>query len=419
MAEGMRVTRLEIFFDLVFVYALFNVSRSTYADLSPDGLLRGLLVLSLLWWCWTSYAWVGNSVRAGEGAMPAVLVGVMAAVFVVALALPEAFADIPGGLPGPLVFAGCYLVIRAMSLVVFWHVNRHQSGLHRRTVHLALPILAATALLVVAAVLPRQLAGVVNPFAVQVVLWVLAVAVEYVAGVVLARRGWRIISAAHWTERYELVVIIAIGELIISVGTGTSPLSRPITLPVAGAAILAIVVTATLWWAYFDIIALAAQQVLNDARAAARLALARDAYVYLHLPMIIGLLTLALGAEEVLQQVADRRVPLGEPLRSPGAYLLFGGVFLFLLAHLAFQLRILGTLTWIRLGTVVALAALTPVAAAVPALAALAILTAVCVGLVSTELVVLAGSRRAVREAVLEEHLAHEERETTWRRRHR
>ncbi|GAA3777495.1 low temperature requirement protein A [Plantactinospora mayteni] len=419
VTEGMRVTRLEIFFDLVFVYALFNVSRATYADLNPDGLLRGLLVLALLWWCWTSYVWVGNSVRAGEGAMPLVLFTVMAAVFVVALTLPEAFADIPGGLSGPMVFAGCYLVIRAMSLVIFWHVNRDQPGLLRRTSRLALPILVATTILVLAALLPPRLSGVVHPFAVQATLWLLVVAVEYTAGVLLARTGWTITSAAHWTERYELVVIIALGELIVSVGSGTNPLTRPITWPIAGAAILAIIVTATLWWAYFDIIALAAQQVLNHAHSTARTALARDAYVYLHLPMIIGLLTLALGAEKALQQVGENRFPLSEPLRSPGVYLLFGGVILFLLAHLGFQLRILGTLTWIRLGTIVALAALTPVAAAVPTLAALAILTAVCVTLVCAELVILATSRRVVREAVLEEHLAHETRETQWRKRHR
>src|SRR5262245_60320485 len=112
VAEGMKVTRLEVFFDLVFVYAVFNVARATFEDLGQGGLLRGLLILALLWWCWISYVWVGNSVRAGEGAMPIVLFAVMAGVFVVALTLPEAFIDLPGGLSGPLVFAACYLAIR-------------------------------------------------------------------------------------------------------------------------------------------------------------------------------------------------------------------------------------------------------------------------------------------------------------------
>lgn len=414
--EGIKVSRLEIFFDLVFIYALSNVARATFGDLTLDGLLRGVLILTLLWWCWIAYVWVGNSVHAGEGWMPIVIFVVMAAVFTVALTLPEAFVDVPGGSNGPLVFAGCYFVIRLLSLVVFWQVTRRDRPVRRQVVRLAVPLLTATGLLVLSAQVPERVFG-VGRFPIQIILWTLAVAVEYAAGFPLAGRRWRIVSAAHWTERYELIIIVTLGELIISVGTGTNPLSWPISWPAICAAALGIAVTATLWWAYFDIIALAAQLAMRNAHAYARVVLARDGYVYLHLPMVAGIITLAVGAEDVLKQVSDRAIPLHQPLDPVGTYLMFGGVGVFFLGHLGFQLRVLGTVTWTRVGVIVALAALAPVAVMIPALAALGLLAAVGLTLAVAELVILAGSRRALREAALEEHHAHAIREAEGRHR--
>ncbi|MEV6812045.1 low temperature requirement protein A [Micromonospora sp. NPDC051296] len=414
--EGIKVSRLEVFFDLVFIYALSNVARATFGDHTPDGLLRGVLILALLWWCWISYVWVGNSVHAGEGWMPIVIFIVMAAVFTVALTLPEAFTDLPGGSNGPLVFAGCYFVIRMLSLVVFRQVTRHDRPVRRQVFRLAVPVVTATGLLVGSAYLPERVFG-VHRFAVQVILWALAVAVEYAGGFPVGGRRWRIVSAAHWTERYELIIIVTLGELIISVGTGTNPLSWAISWPVICAAALGIAVTATLWWAYFDVIALAAQLAMRNAHAYDRVALARDGYVYLHLPMVAGIITLAVGAEDLLKQVSDRGVPLHQPLDPAGTYLMFAGVGIFLLGHLGFQLRVLGTVTWTRVGAIVLLAALTPVAVSVPALASIGILAATGLALAVAELIFLAGSRRALREAVLEEHHAHATREAErWRR---
>jgi low temperature requirement protein LtrA len=415
-AEGTRVNRLELFFDLVFVFAFFNVARATSADLNGVGLLHALLVLALLWWCWCSFAWAGNSIRANEGIVPAALFTVMAAIFVVALTISEAFVDTGGGLSGPLVFAGCYFAVRMIYVVVRWYAA--EPRMRHRLIRVTGVIVVATTLLVLAGLIPQRLFEGTSRTWIQIGFWALAVAVEYTGGVLAAPQGWRIASASHWTERFCLILLVAYGELIISVGSGSIVAGRPITWPLIAAAVLGILIAAALWWAYFDIVELAAEQALHAARGHARAALARDAYIYLHLPMIAGLLLLSLGSKEALRHAGDpaiRPIPI-EPL---GVELLYGGVILYLLGHLGFQLRMLGTVTWTRVGTILLIGALIPVGVRLPALPALGLLAAVCVGLVGSELILLAESRHSVREAVLQEHTAHEARETAWRRRHR
>src|SRR5438093_11299225 len=115
--EGAKVTQLELFFDLVFVYALTQVT-SLMATTTAHSVLRGVLVLALLWWCWCCFAWLGNQVRANEGAAPLLLIGVMAVMFVVALTIPEAFNDQPGGIYAPVLFVACYLIVRTLHLTV-------------------------------------------------------------------------------------------------------------------------------------------------------------------------------------------------------------------------------------------------------------------------------------------------------------
>ncbi|WP_256370678.1 low temperature requirement protein A [Micromonospora sp. KC723] len=151
-----------------------------------------------------------------------------------------------------------------------------------------------------------------------------------------------------------------------------------------------------------------------------RVALARDAYAYLFLPMIFGLILFSLGAEEMVTWLAQPDRPLGEALHGPAVPLLFGGVICYLVGNMLFQLRALGTLTWLRVGTVVLLALLAllvPVAVRLPALAALVLVTVVCVGLVAVEVVTMADSRRALRGAVFAERTTHEAREAEWRAR--
>ncbi|MGC1212118.1 MAG: low temperature requirement protein A [Micromonospora sp.] len=404
MTEGSTVTPLELFFDLVFVYALTQVTALMAADLTGRGLLRGLLVLALLWWCWCCYAWLGNTVRADEGVVRLALFAVMATMFVVAATIPEAFSDLPGGLSGPVVFAACYLVVRVLHLVIYWYAARGDAGLRRQLLRAALPMLGGATLLFTAALLPQQLSD--DPRRVgtiRTLVWVLALVIDYGGIMAIGARGWRIYSAAHWTERHGLIIIVALGESLVAIGIGVTAL--PISWPIIVASVLGIVVAAALWWAYFDVVAIAAERVLHRAEGAERAALGRDSYTYLHLPMVTGIILLALGFKNVLAYVGDgTEHQLSDPLHGLGLLALYGGVILYLLGHLGFRLRNMGSVNWPRVVAMVLLVVLLPVADHLPALAALGLLALVCAGMIVAEVVLFSEARRALRDAFLDEH---------------
>ncbi len=165
MDAEQKVTPLELFFDLVFVFALTQVTAFMADEDTPHGVLRGLLIVGLLWWSWTSYAWLGNVVRADEGAVRAALFGAMGAMLVLALCIPEAFEDLPGGLPGPVVVALCYFAFRALHLALFWIVSRDDPGLRRQLIKFTPSVIGGTTLLLIAS----QFTG-----AVQTTLWTAA-----------------------------------------------------------------------------------------------------------------------------------------------------------------------------------------------------------------------------------------------------
>ena len=130
--ERHRVTTLELFFDLVFVFAFTQVTALMAADPTITGAVRGLVVLALLWWAWCSYAWLGNQAQADEGLVRATFIVAMTAMFVVALTIPESFDDLPGGLFAPFVFAACYAVVRLMHLACYLVAVGSDTGLRRQ-----------------------------------------------------------------------------------------------------------------------------------------------------------------------------------------------------------------------------------------------------------------------------------------------
>ncbi len=263
-----RVTPLELFFDLVFVFAITQVT-SVFSD-SPTwgGLLRGILLLGMLWWAWSGYAWLTNALDPEEGAIRLAMLAAVAAMLVVSLAAPRAF-----GADG-VIFGVAYLVVRALHLVLFAIAGRGDRDLSRAVLRIIPGAILGAGLLVVA--------GFVKGPA-QPALWGGAVVVTY-GGVLLGHmRGWRI-SPAHFVERFGLIIIIALGESIVAIGVGAAGL--PLDPGVIAAALLGITVVACLWWSYFDWVIFVAQARLAEATGASRAALARDAYSYLHLPMV-------------------------------------------------------------------------------------------------------------------------------------
>ena len=314
--------------------------------------------------------------------------GSMGAMFVLALCVPEAFVDLRGGLFGPVVardhVPGCsdcsIWASSGSQLSTIAGSGGSSSGSSRR-------LLVSTALLLVAS----QLEGTA-----QMLVWVAVLVADYLGTILGGASGWRLNSAAHFAERHGLIVIIALGESIVATGSGVA--SLPISWPIIVAATVGLALAACLWWAYFDVLAIAAERVLRDAEGEVRTRLARDAYSYLHLPMIAGIVLVALGMEQVLEYVGDEsHHALGDSLETLPLAAMYGGAILYLLAQVAFKYRNWHTLSRPRLIASAAILLLIPVAAQIPALAALGVLTAAMVALITFESLTYSELREQVR----------------------
>jgi len=371
-AEEKRVAPLELFFDLVFVFALTQVTALMADDPSWAGLGRGMLVLSLLWWAWAAYAWLTNYVAAEEDRERLLMVAVMGAFLIAALAVPEAFGD------DALVFAIAYAVARWLHIFIFAEANEDLDAREaiRRLARTAVP---APALLIVGAFLDRDA---------QTVLWTVALAIDFAGPFVFGVRGFRV-SPGHFAERFALIVIIALGESIVAIGTG---LEGALDSGTVAAALLGLVVAFALWWAYFDVVAIVAERRFRDSRGEHRLRIARDSYSYLHLPMIAGIVLVALGVKKTLGHV-------DKPLDTVPAVALFGGIAMYYAGHLGVRLRNLGTVNRPRLLALLACLALIPLGTEVDALVALALAAALTSAVVAYESIRYAEARRRVRHA--------------------
>ena len=386
VAEESRVAPIELFFDLVFVFSLTQVTALMAEDLTGHGIVRGLLVLSLLWWCWVGYGWLGNVVQAEEGLGKAAMFAAMAAMFVMALAVPEAFDDLRGGLDGPIVIAFAYLAVRVLHLAMFWLAARTEPD-RGQLLRFMPSLFGSTVMLLVAS----QLEG-----PAQTWTWVAVVAVDYVGTALAGASGWRLNSASHFAERHGLVLIVALGESIVAIGVGVAGL--PISGPIVIASVLGLAVAGCIWWSYFDVSALVAERVLREAEGTVRSRMARDAYSYLHLPMVAGVVVLALGLKKVLEYVGDTAAhDLTDALAALPSAALFGGAAFYLAAHVAFRYRLVHTVGVQRLVTALVLVALIPIGTLVPALVALGVLTAVMVALITFEVIRFAELRERVR----------------------
>ncbi|MEU9509002.1 low temperature requirement protein A [Micromonospora sp. NPDC048170] len=419
-APGARVTRLELFYDLVFVFAFINVTTASAKTLREGGVLGSLLVLALLWSAWTGFATLGNVIRADRGIMPLFGFATMAVIFVASVSLPEAFTDKPPGLPGDLVFVGCYLVVRNLQLLAFWYALRNDPRLRPRWHRIAVPPLVTVSLLLLAALVPHRLFDGDAEAAVRAGLWVLAIAVAFGMTQQTRFQGLTVVSAGHWAERHAQIVLIALGESIISLGLGPGlDTGLPLTWPIIGAATLGIVVIAALWWIYFDSRAIAGERALHRVHGPARIALARDAYTYLHLPMIAGTILFALGLKRVLAEIGDPTgIGLHERVDRLDAIVLYGGVGLYLLAVLGFQYRTVHRVSRLQMVSVAVLFALIPLATALPAFGALALLAVVIVLVATVDSVRYRHHRRLLRQEKFDEERALEAGETEWRRRY-
>jgi low temperature requirement protein LtrA len=367
-----RVTPLELFFDLVFVLAITQCTALMAAEPTWTGLAKGLVVLGVLWWSWTGYAWLTSVVDPEEGAVRLVIFAAMGALLVVSLCVPGAFGE------SALLFACSYGVVRAAHIALFLLASGKDPALRQSVLGLAGGSALGVGLLVAASFADGWLQG---------ALWVLALLLDMGEPFLFGAEGWKLVPG-HFAERHGLIVIIALGESIVAIGVGAK---AGVDAGVVAAATLGIAVAAALWWLYFDVVALVAQRHLSRAAVGREQnEIARDSYSYLHFPMVAGIVLLALGLKKTLASV-------GDSLDLVPAVAMLGGTAVYLLAHVAFRLRNVHTLNRHRLACAVLLVALVPAAVELPALATLAILVAALTALIGYEAVRFADSRERVR----------------------
>ncbi|HSF37288.1 MAG TPA: low temperature requirement protein A [Nocardioides sp.] len=388
--EQASVSTLELFFDLVFVFALTQVTAFMAQDIGARSVVQGVLIVVLLWWAWTGYAWLANVVSADETAIKVVMFAAMAAMFLLALCIPEAYDDGAGGLDGPLVLASCYLAFRVMHLVMFVVVARDDPGLRAQLARFAPSAFGSSIVLFVAAT---------TEGATQTWLWALALVVDYVGTALGGASGWRLPAPGHFSERHGLIIIVALGESIVAIGVGVAQL--PITWPIIAASLLGLFLVQALWWAYFDVSALLGEHALAHEPAATRPRLARNAYSFAHLPLMVGIVLVALGLKKVLEYVADtEHHDLSDPLKGAALAALVLGLATYLVAHVLFKHLVSHELSTARLvAAVVLLVAWVPLRE-VPALGQLGVVLLVVVAALGTEAVVHRERRREIRSGL-------------------
>ncbi|MDG4801443.1 low temperature requirement protein A [Micromonospora sp. WMMD980] len=413
IVPGTRVTRLELFFDLIFVFAFLNVTGLVSTHPTPRSVLAGLLVLALLWWCWTVLATLGNLARLDKGILPVFGLGITVATFVLAITIPQAFRNQLDDLAGPIVFALAYLVVRGLTLGAFLFVL---TGVGRARWQLALvsapPVVAAV--LVVLAATAAWWAPPDVRFDARLGLWTAALLAEYSVGLILPYARWTVASAGHWAERHSLIILIALGEAVISLGLGPGRFERlALSAPVIAGSALGILLLAALWWLHFDTLAPSVEQAMHGTRDVRRISLARDVFTYLHLLMILSVIAVALGLKFVLEAVAQVLV---EPLRWAGVVALYGGVALFLLTEVAVVARTFRRTRPTRIVTATAVCLLSWPATLVPPLAALDWLVAVLIALIVVDRFTGAAARRRIKASLRHEEEAVERAVSQWRR---
>jgi low temperature requirement protein LtrA len=320
IAEERRTSAVELLWDLVFVFAVTQVTALLSRDLSWAGLGRSLLVLALVWWAWSAFVWAANAQDTGSPTLRLVLLLAMVLTFVAGLALPHAYED-----EAP-AFAATYAAVRFLHLGLYADASRRGNASWAAIAGFGVTVVIGMALLV---------AGAIAGGTAQIVLWVAAAAIDYAGPAWLTRerlRGLQHVAVAHFAERYSLFIIICLGESIVAFGVGAS--EERFDAQLVAAVGLGLLITVALWWTYFDRFATVAEERLRTHHDP--VLAAADAYSYLHLVLVAGIIVFAVGVKLAVHDV-------GQPLDDPTRLALCGGVALYLVGHVAFRLRIAGS----------------------------------------------------------------------------
>ena len=348
--RSQRVTPVELFFDLVYVLAITQLSHLILDDLSAEGVAHAAFLLIVVWWAWIYTTWMANWFDPASPAVRTVLTGVMLASLLMAAALPTAFGD------HGWLFAASYVALQAgrnAAAMVLVRDHRLRDVFER----LLLWSLASGALWLAGAALdPDE----------RLLLWIPALALDLAAPFVrywFPGRGgatttdWDI-DGGHFAERCQLFIIIALGESIVV--TGARAADAGLTATVVVCLVVAFLETVALWWLYFGTPTERSHAVMSVSDDPGRIA--RDAYTYLHVLIVAGIIATAAGVDLVIAHPHD-------PQDGVGLAIILGGPALFLLGESSFQWRTTGRLNPARLWVAALIVGLTPLAAQVSALA--------------------------------------------------
>jgi low temperature requirement protein LtrA len=372
--EQKRAGYIELFFDLVFVFAFTQVTTMVVEDTSAAGIARAALVLALVWWAWSAYAWLTNAIDVENLATRMFFFGAMLAVFFVALAVPDAYADEGAW------FACAYFAVRVLHIALYvWGVRA--DPIQRAAVRRLAPwFLVAPAIALAGGFLE-------DPW--RTLLWTVSLALDVVGTLFAGRAGFRV-SAAHFAERYALIVIIALGESIVAIGLAALELERDAIFALAVA--VAFAGAAAAWWAYFDFAQVAVERALHAAPEDQRGRLARDVYTFFHYPIVLGIVLVAVAAKKTLGAPTD-------PLTDGGRATLALGVSVFLLGFVLSRYRVIRRIAWERIGAALAVVAAVLVLDEADALLLLAIAVAALVAAFAVEAFRLREVRSVLKEA--------------------
>jgi low temperature requirement protein LtrA len=360
--EERRTGPVELLWDLVFVFAVTQVTTLLSHDLTWTGLSHGLLVLALVWWAWSAFVWAANAEQETSRALRAVLLLGMVLIFVAGLSLPHAFGD------RATLFAASYAGVRFLHLGLYAHAARRGNASSAAIAGFGITVAIGMALL---------LGGSLFDGAPRAAIWTVAVAIDYAGPAWLTRerlRGLQQVAVAHFAERYSLFVIICLGESIVA--TGLTAGERPIDADVVVAVALGLVATIGLWWTYFDRFAASAEarlRVHDDPVLAAA-----DGYSYLHLVLVAGIIVFAVGMKVAIHD-------LDVAVSDAGRLALCGGLALYLLGCAAFWLRMTGSVARAKLIAAVALLAVFAAGGGLSGLWVLALGAGVLVALCTVE----------------------------------
>ena len=377
--QEQHATTLELFYDLVFVFAITQVSHYLLEHLNWEGTGQAALVLLVVWWSWNYTTWVTNELDPESIAVRMVLIGLMLASFLMAIAIPEAFGD------RALLFAGAYVAIQIGRHSFLTFVAAGPGTVERERAGRILIWFAAAGVLWIAGALAEGPA--------RTLLWLLALAIDYggplctfyVPGLKpVAPSAWNL-EVSHFAERFQLFVILALGESIVVTGA-TASSGEELDAARLAAFVMAFLATAAMWWVYFNASWVVAARRLELSEN--RTQMARDAYTYLHVVIVAGIIIGAVGDELVIAHPDEK-------LHGADVVAVCAGPALYLFAMVLFRLRMAGSLSRKRLGGAIACLACMALGTAIPALALAGLLVAILVAVIVAEQV--AGVRRHAR----------------------